>query len=103
MGCYSGDESEKCGEYEAWSGTSYNFLNSSAICWRSTFSFRDKRKMKEEANNKEYWHQPKTAIRHLIAIKQVKPPLLDGFDFWDYSLPNACYFDYKNKLQIEQP
>jgi len=107
LGCYAGDESPRCDEYEAWSGTSYNLLTSSAICWRAAFSLslRNERKLKKEASRKEYWQQPKDAVNHQMSFQPVKLPLLDEFSFFDFdfSLPKACYFDHKNRLHVDRP
>lgn len=103
LGCYAGDDSPKCDEYEAFSGTSYNLLTSTAICWRAAFSLRNERKLKKEASRKEYWQHPKEAAHHQMSFQPVKLPFLDSFNFFDVSLPNACYFDHKNKLRFERP
>ena len=100
LGCYAGDESPSCSEREVWSGASYNFLTSSAICWQQTINQRHERKIKETSRRHEKWLQPKNGVSHQMTFRPINLPLLDGFDFFEFSLPKACYFDHKNKLQL---
>lgn len=100
LGCYAGDESPNCNEREVWSGTSYNFLTSSAICWQETINQRNEGKIKEASRRSEKWLRPKNGVSHQMTFSPMNLPLLDGFDFFEFSLPTACYFDHKNKLQI---
>jgi hypothetical protein len=102
LGCYAGDESPRCSDREVWSGTSYNFLMSSAICWQETIGQRNERKIKEASRRSEEWLPPKNGVRHQMTFRPINLPLLDGFDFLDFSLPKTCYFDHKNKLQLER-
>lgn len=101
LGCYAGDESPKCSTREVWSGASYNFLTSSAICWQQTISLRNERSISEAGRRSERWLQPKGGVRHQMPFRPINRPSLDGFNFLAFSLPNACYFDHKNKLQLE--
>ncbi|MGV8992175.1 MAG: hypothetical protein ACOH1Q_12320 [Thiobacillus sp.] len=102
LGCYAGDESPSCNEREVWSGTSYNFLKSSAICWQLTINGHNKKKIKEASRRYEKWLQPKNGVSHQMTFRSNNLPLLDGFNLLEFSLPNACYFDHKNKLQFER-
>ncbi len=102
LGCYAGDESPSCSEREVWSGTSYNFLTSSAICWQQTINQRHERKIKEASRRFGKWFQPKNGANHQMTFRPINLPLLNGFDYFGFSLPKACYFDHKNKLQLER-
>lgn len=101
LGCYAGDESPSCSEREVWSGASFNFLTSSAICWQQTINQRDIRKSKDALPRFGKWVQPKNGVRYQMTFRPVYLPLLDGLDFLEFSLPKACYIDHKNKPQLE--
>ena len=102
LGCYAGDESPTCDEYEAWSGTSFNLLTASAVCWR--VAFRDERKLEKAlARRKEYWQRPKGAVSHHMPLRRAELPLLEEFNILDFSPPHACYLDHKNRVYIERP
>ncbi|HLF95625.1 MAG TPA: hypothetical protein VI457_00635 [Methylococcaceae bacterium] len=102
LGCYAGDDSPTCSEREVWSGASYNFPMASAICWQETINQRRERRIKEMSRRSEKWLQPKSGVRHQMTFRPINPPSLDGFDFLEFSLPKACYFDHKNRLQLER-
>jgi hypothetical protein len=99
LGCYSGDESPTCGEYEAFNGTSYNFLTSEALCWRENICFDDEKRGKEASRRFNAWLQPKGGSRHKMSFRKINLILLDGSDFDVSDLPETCYFDHKNKLR----
>lgn len=98
LGCYAGEDNmSTCTNHEVWSGTSYNFLKSSAICWRETIDHQDKLRIKEAADRFEQMSHPKGGIRSEVHYAKVKMPSLEVFNFSDFSLPRGCYFDQKNK------
>lgn len=80
-----------CEEHEVLSGTSYNFLTSSAICWQEI------RRWDNYKSKKMEWIPSKNAVSHQMKFKPIKLPLLDGFPVY-FGEPAACYFDGKNKL-----
>lgn len=99
LGCYaSGEFSPGCDTYDVWSGNSYNFLTSTTICWQETIPLENQQRSKEERDRYQKWHQPKRGVRHQMKFTQMNLPLLDGFDFFESSLPKSCYFDHQNKL-----
>jgi hypothetical protein len=99
LGCYAGDESPSCNKYEVMAGTSYNFLTSSAICWRETFNAIQQEKFKKAQRRFDKWLPPNNGVRHKMAFQPVNLPLLDGFDIYG-PLPKTCYFDHKNKVKF---
>lgn len=101
---------------DAWFGTSYNLLASSAICWKTTStSFEDcghdkkcearmDKKFEERKRKFENFLYPKNRVSHRMRFRPVKKlPLLDEFDFYSFETPAACYFDHENKLQFDRP
>ena len=97
LGCYAGDESSSsCDKYEVWSGNSYNLLTSNTICWKENLPNQQKSKAASDRYKK--WLQPKKGMRYQMKFSQVNLPLLDGFDFFEFSSPQSCYFDSKNRL-----
>ena len=97
LGCYAGDESlPSCDKYEVWSGNSYNLMTSNTICWKENLFFIHKSNTATDRYKK--WLQPKKGIRHQMKFSQIKLPLLDGFNFYEFTSPKSCYFDSKNKL-----
>lgn len=99
-GCYEGGEVARCAEGEFWSGTSYDFLTSSAICWQKVVDDRNKGEMEEESRRSEAFLRPKVGVSHKMSFDRINPPLLDKFDLFEFSFPEACYYDVKNRLQL---
>jgi hypothetical protein len=98
--CDSGEES--C-HYDGsvWSGDSYNFLTSSAICWQELIFDLGGQKYAEVNDRYQKWLPSKNAVSHQMKFRPIKLPLLDGFDLdLDFELPATCYFDNRNKLKF---
>lgn len=106
LGCYSGDDSPRCDTYEAWSGVSYNFLTTTALCWKKNLrnNAHNKKNNKSDMDGAmfrfERLQQPNGAVRHQVKLPNRKHVTLVGFNFYHFKLPDACYFDAKNKLHI---
>jgi hypothetical protein len=100
LGCYVGLESDNCDEYEFISGNSYNFLTSSSICWQ--MKSHNKRELEEASQSLQKFVRPKQIVSHQMKFKPVSLPLLNGFKFSNFVLPSACFYDVKNRLEIEQ-
>jgi hypothetical protein len=86
---------------EVWSGESYNFRTSFALCYQEIVNSRNKKKYDEARRRFRNWLLPKEGKRHQMEFFQIDLPLLDGFDFFDFSSPKSCYFDHKNKLHLQ--
>jgi hypothetical protein len=86
---------------EVWSGISYNFRTSSALCYQEIVNSRNKKKYNEARRRFENWLLPKEGKRHQMKFCQIDLPLLDGFDFLDFSSPKSCYFDHKSELHLQ--
>lgn len=85
----------KCPEY-VYSGTSYNYLSSTSICWAEFIS--EGSIYPEPRGSNRY--QPR-GIQHKMSFAKSELQLLDGFDEDKFVLPKSCYFDFKKKLHVE--
>jgi hypothetical protein len=101
LACHDDDESPPCG-WEGFSGNSYNFLTSSALCWQDIFNPDNKQRFKEAIRRFHEWLQPKGGVRHQMTFRPIDLPLMDGFAESEFSSPESCYFDGKNKLHISK-
>jgi hypothetical protein len=99
-GCYTGVESDNCGKYDFWSGTSYNLLTSSSICWQKKLNSSDEKELVGASRRMEMFLPPKSGVSHRMKFLPVDPQFLNNFDFFTFSLPSACFFDVKNRLQL---
>jgi hypothetical protein len=95
-----------CNWRDEFSGTRYDFLTSSALCWKKSFSLdhdKNEKQYEETSRRTEAWLLPKGGLKHKMTFRRMTLPLLDGFDHYEFSLPQACYFDHKGRLHIERP
>jgi hypothetical protein len=100
--CDGLSESEDCKwESDTFSGRSYNFLTSSAVCWQEMIDFENEKQWHEAFHRRNNWRHPKRGSRYEMPFRKIDPPLLNGFNFSEFDLPETCFFDRKNKLHIE--
>jgi hypothetical protein len=96
------EELSTCDEVrDEFSGTSFNFLTSSALCWKKTFSLdhdKNEKQYKETSRRFNAFLLPKGGLKHRMTFRKMALPLLDGFDPREFSEPATCHFDYKDKL-----
>jgi hypothetical protein len=89
LGCYAGDESPACSEYEVSWGMSYNFRTSSALHWKETINLPNENRLKEATRRLYKWLQPKGGSRRQMKCHPIDLPLLDGFDIDSFSEPKC--------------
>lgn len=82
---YGTNAPSQCEEYITRSGSSYNLLASTTICWLETVPLSRKAP-------KSY--QPRGEQRK-AASQQITLPSLEGFDFDNVSLPKSCDINFK--------